>query len=110
MIRYIKTFEVIFSTNNLSGMHISTMWHSLNVLKYFCPLSVCINFLVTSIIVAVQMRFHAKCVSRIEIIGNGNAKRVCLETSATFGLQHQHKNYSHYWLIVPKMTAFISML
>ena len=40
MIRYIKTFEVIFSTNNLSGMHISTMWHSLNVLKYFCPLSV----------------------------------------------------------------------
>ena len=34
-------FEVIFSTNNLSGMHISTMWHSLNVLKYFCPLSVC---------------------------------------------------------------------
>ena len=41
MIRYIKTFEVIFSTNNLSGMHISAMWHSLNVLKYFCPLSVC---------------------------------------------------------------------
>ena len=40
MIRYIKTFEVIFSTNNLSGMHISTIWHSLNVLKYFCPLSV----------------------------------------------------------------------
>ena len=40
MIRYIKTFEVIFNTNNLSGMHISTMWHSLNVLKYFCPLSV----------------------------------------------------------------------
>ena len=40
MIIYIKTFEVIFSTNNLSGMHISTMWHSLNVLKYFCPLSV----------------------------------------------------------------------
>ena len=40
MIRYIKTFEVIFSTNNLSGMYISTMWHSLNVLKYFCPLSV----------------------------------------------------------------------
>ena len=40
MIRYIKTFEVIFSTNNLSGMHISTMWHSLNVLKYFCPLSI----------------------------------------------------------------------
>ena len=40
MIRYIKTFEVIFSTINLSGMHISTMWHSLNVLKYFCPLSV----------------------------------------------------------------------
>ena len=40
MIRYIKTFEVIFSTNNLSGMHISAMWHSLNVLKYFCPLSV----------------------------------------------------------------------
>ena len=40
MIRYIKTFEVIFSRNNLSGMHISTMWHSLNVLKYFCPLSV----------------------------------------------------------------------
>ena len=40
MIRYIKTFEVIFSTNDLSGMHISTMWHSLNVLKYFCPLSV----------------------------------------------------------------------
>ena len=40
MIRNIKTFEVIFSTNNLSGMHISTMWHSLNVLKYFCPLSV----------------------------------------------------------------------
>ena len=40
MIRYIKTFEVIFSTNNLSGMHISTMWHILNVLKYFCPLSV----------------------------------------------------------------------
>ena len=40
MIRYIKTFEVIFSTNNLSGMHISTMWHSLNVLKDFCPLSV----------------------------------------------------------------------
>ena len=40
MIRYIKTFEVIFITNNLSGMHISTMWHSLNVLKYFCPLSV----------------------------------------------------------------------
>ena len=22
-------------------MHISTMWHSLNVLKYFCSLSVC---------------------------------------------------------------------
>ena len=43
MIRYIKTFEVIFSTNNLSGMHISTMWHSLNVLKYFCPLSVYFN-------------------------------------------------------------------
>ena len=40
MIRYTKTFEVIFSTNNLNGMHISTMWHSLNVLKYFCPLSV----------------------------------------------------------------------
>ena len=40
MIRYIKTFEVVFSTNNLSCMHISTMWHSLNVLKYFCPLSV----------------------------------------------------------------------
>ena len=40
MIRYIKTFEVIFITNNLSGMHISTMWHSWNVLKYFCPLSV----------------------------------------------------------------------
>ena len=40
MIRYIKTFEFIFSTNNLIGMHISTMWHSLNVLKYFCPLSV----------------------------------------------------------------------
>ena len=39
MISYIKKFEVIFSTNNLSGMHISTMWHSLNVLKYFCPLS-----------------------------------------------------------------------
>ena len=44
MIRYIKTFEVIFSTNNLSGMHISTMWHSLNVLKYFCPLSVYMEF------------------------------------------------------------------
>ena len=40
MIRFIKTFEVIFNTNNLSGMHISAMWHSLNVLKYFCPLSV----------------------------------------------------------------------
>ena len=40
MIRYIKTFEVIFSINNLSGMHISTMWHSWNVYKYFCPLSV----------------------------------------------------------------------
>ena len=45
MIRYIKTFEVIFSTNNLSGMHISTMWHSLNVLKYFCSLSVYRGFL-----------------------------------------------------------------
>ena len=43
MIRYPKTFEVIFSTNNLSGMHISTMWHSLNVYKYFCPLSVQCN-------------------------------------------------------------------
>ena len=40
MIRYIKTFEVIFSRNNISGMHISDMWHSLNVYKYFCPLSV----------------------------------------------------------------------
>ena len=40
MIRYIKTFEVIFSTDNLSGMHISAMWHGLNVCKYFCPLSV----------------------------------------------------------------------
>ena len=36
----IKTFEVVFSTNNLSGKHISAMWHSLNVYKYFCPLSV----------------------------------------------------------------------
>ena len=25
-IRYIKTFEVIFNRNNLSGMHISAMW------------------------------------------------------------------------------------
>ena len=48
MIRYIKTFEVIFSTNNLSGMHISTMWHSLNVLKYFCPLSVYIYMFICS--------------------------------------------------------------
>ena len=40
MIRYIKTFEVIFSRNNLSGIHIYTMWHSWNVYKYFCPLSV----------------------------------------------------------------------
>ena len=40
MIRYIKMFEVIFSRNNLSGMHISAMWHSWNVYKYFCPLSV----------------------------------------------------------------------
>ena len=40
MIRHIKTFEVIFSRNNLSGTHISAMWHSLNVYKYFCPLSV----------------------------------------------------------------------
>ena len=33
-------FEVIFSRNNLSRMHISAMWHSWNVYKYFCPLSV----------------------------------------------------------------------
>ena len=35
MNRYIKMLEVIFSTDNLSGMHISAMWHSLNVLNYF---------------------------------------------------------------------------
>ena len=40
MIRYIKPFEVIFSRNNLSGMHISAMCHNWNVYKYFCPLSV----------------------------------------------------------------------
>ena len=40
MIRYIKTFEVIFSRNNLREMHISAMWHILNVYEYFCPLSV----------------------------------------------------------------------
>ena len=38
MIRYIKTFEVIFSRNNLSGMHISAMWHSWNVYNTFVRL------------------------------------------------------------------------
>ena len=42
-------FEVIFGTNNLSGTHISTMWHSFNLLKYFCPLSVC-KYVVISIL------------------------------------------------------------
>ena len=38
MIRYIKTFEAIFSTNYLSGMHISAMCHSWNVYKSFVRL------------------------------------------------------------------------
>ena len=58
MIRYIKTFEVIFSTNNLSGMHISTMLHSSNVLKCFCPLSVYIYTIKT------QLKY-----SRLRLIG-----------------------------------------
>ena len=40
MIRYFKTFELIFSTNNISGMNISDMCYGLNVYKHFCPLSV----------------------------------------------------------------------
>ena len=60
MIRYIKKFEVIFSKNNLSGMHISAMWHSWNVYKYFCPLSVCTfsNTLASSVYTPVYTHYY----------------------------------------------------
>ena len=77
MTRHFKTFEFIFSKNNLSCTHISAMWHSLNVYKYFCPLSVFIESKI--------LRNVAEIEHRIMELGSFEKKNcsVCKEGSVT---------------------------
>ena len=81
MIRYIKTLEVIFSTNNLSGMHISTMWHSLNLLKYICPLSVYIYMFICTELIEDTGRPHGLIFG---MLGNFRLVRTCLYLGKIF--------------------------